>query len=304
MEAGFTAGIQGLGMSHWNPLRRFCRQPGWRRSILALCVWVGMLGSPASFAWGPKVHRLVNGWAIQTLPEEMRGFFEANRQELIDHATDPEVWMLKDRYERMRHYIFLDRYGRFPYTKLPHSYKVALQQIGSSRMTRNGTLPWQIGEFSLRLTNDFKQQKWDQARIDAAALGFYVADAHDPLQTTENFDGQLTSETGLATRFGTVLADRYSHFFMFRSEDAEKVADPTEYAFQIVLESNTWVDQILLADLLSRADLLDYNGDYYDRFYTRAGSIVMTEVSGAAHDTGSYWFTAWLNAGKPALPPR
>lgn len=71
-----------------------------------------------------------------------------------------------------------------------------------------------------------------------------------------------------------------------------------------MLESNTWVDQILLADLLSRADLLDYNGDYYDRFYTRAGSIVMTEVSGAAHDTGSYWFTAWLNAGKPALPPR
>jgi len=28
----------------------------------------------------------------------------------------------------------------------------------------------------------------------------------------------------------------------------------------------------------------------------------MRAINEAAHDAGSYWYTAWLNADKPALP--
>jgi hypothetical protein len=265
---------------------------------LALC-----LGTPCtSFAWGPTGHRLVNRWAVDTLPPEMRTFFRNNRQFLEDHANDPDEAMSKDKHERELHYIYLDKYGIFPYLKLPHSFDEAVKQYGSGHIHRDGMLPWQVGKISLRLTEAFKAQNWEDVKLQAALLGHYLADAHDPLHTTLNYDGQLTGQTGLAARFEIRLVDKFTNFFMFVPRDASKIADPTEHAFQDVLETNTWADHIILADLQARDGLPDYNEDYYDRFYSRVGSIVMRELSEAAEDTGSYWYTAWLNAGRPQLP--
>ena len=282
--------------------RGLCR---WLPGLLSFAGTLGLLcaaGSARLYAWGPGAHKLVNNWAVSTMPPPMRPFFEANRAFLVDHATDPDDWIKKDPYERTRHFIYLDKYGLFPYIELPYSYKAAVAKYSGRRLTHNGILPWRIGEYSLRLTNDFKEQKWEDAKLDAAALGSYVADAHDPLSTTQNYDGQLTEQQGLSVRWGTSLIDRYTNFFMFRAAQAGKVDDPTAYGFSMVLEANTWVDRILWADWMSRAGLSDYTDEYFDRFYTQIGPTAMQEVNAAAHDTGSYWYTAWLNAGQPALP--
>jgi hypothetical protein len=268
----------------------------------ALLLWLLLSGSAR--AWGPTAHDIVNTWAIYTLPPEMRGFFAANRQFLVEHANDPDEWIKKDRYERKRHYIYLDKYGIFPYLGLPHVFNRAVDQYGSGRINRDGVLPWQIGEYSLRLTKSLKSGNWQQAKLDAAALAHYVADAHDPLHTTQNFDGQLTAQTGLADRYESRLLDRYSKFFILRPEEAAKIDDPTEYAFQTCLEAHTWVDSIILSDMRARTGLPDYSEDYYDRFYSQVGHDVMREINAAAHDAGSYWYTAWLNAGRPQLPER
>jgi hypothetical protein len=270
--------------------------------ILAAILGGWLLAGSAAYAWGPTAHRLVNRWAVETLPRELRAYFEANRQFLIDHANDPDTAMGKDRYERERHYIYLDKYGMFPYLKLPHSFDQAVQRYGSGRVNRNGLLPWQVGKVSLRLTEAFKAQNWDEVKVDAALLGHYVADAHDPLHTTQNYDGQLTDQKGLANRFEIRLVDLFTNFFIFAPRDATKIADPTEHAFQMVLEANTWTDHIILADRQALDSLPDYNEDYYDRFYSHVGSIVIHEMNGAAEDAGSYWYTAWLNAGRPQLP--
>ena len=270
--------------------------------VIALSLWLS--AGTAAWAWGPSAHRLVNNWAVETLPPEIRGFFESNRQFLIDHANDPNQWMEKDRYERKRHYMYLDKYGLFPYRDLPHGFKPAVEKFGSGKINTNGLLPWHIGEYSLRLTTALKAQKWDEAKLAAAALAHYVADAHDPLNTTSNYDGQLTGQTGLATRFGFTMIDRFQGFFIFRPAPAVKIDDPTEYAFGTVLETNSWVSQVVWADLKSFEGFRDYNDDYFDRFYSQIGSTAVREINAAAHDAGSYWYTAWLNAGRPALPPR
>lgn len=283
------------------------RQGSRLRFIVRTLLVVVLVGWPAHrtvYAWGPTAHRLVNGWAIETLPPEIRPFFEEGREILLDHSSDPDDWIKKDRYERMRHYIYLDKYGLFPYLPLPHVLRAATQKFGAGHVNHTGILPWQIGAYSLKLTDDLRAGKWDEARLDAAALGFYVAEAHDPLHTTQNYDGQLTDQTGLEVRFGGGLVEKYKNFYMFRPQDATKIDDPTEYAFQMALESNTWVDRILLADRRAKDDLVDYNDDYFDRFYSLIGSTTMRELNEAAHDTGSYWYSAWLNAGKPQLPAR
>lgn len=273
---------------------------------LHLVVGLGLILTtpPSAFAWGPTAHRLANRWAIATLPPELRGFFEANRQFLIDHANDPDAWMAKDTFERKRHYIYLDKYGFFPYLNLPHSYKAATEEYFKIRINRDGLLPWNIGDYSLRLTNAFKTQDWEQVKLVAAALGHYVADADDPLHTTQNYDGQLTKQPGLAERFEIRLIDRFSNFFIVAPQDAAKIDDPTEYAFQMVLESNTWVDHIILEDRRALEGLDSYSEDYFDRFYAQVGSTAMKKINDAAHDIGSYWYTAWVNAGRPQLPAK
>jgi hypothetical protein len=271
---------------------------------LAATLALGLLTVHPLLAWGPTGHHIVNTWAIQTLPFEMRGFFAANRQFLVEHANDPDIWMNKDRYERKRHYIYMDKYGIFPFLGLPHSFRQAVEQYGSGRVNRDGVLPWQVGEYSLRLTVAFKSRNWDQVKLEAAVLAHYVADARDPLRVTRNFDGQLTRQTGLADRFEIRLLDRYAKFFILHPDDAAKIDDPTEYAFQTCLETYTGLDAIILADLRAREGLPDYTDEYFDRFYSQIGATAMRAINEAAHDAGSYWYTAWLNAGKPALPAR
>ena len=281
-----------------------CPQKGGVKGLIVFAVFAAIvvMAAPPAYSWGASAHRLADDWAIGTLPPGLRNYFQSNHTFILDHSTDPEKWMKKDRYERMRHYIFLNKYGTFPYLELPHSYQAAVKKYGLGRITHNGVLPWQVGEYSLKLTNDFRKRDWEHVKLDAAALAFYVADAHDPLHTTENYNGQLTGQTGLERRFGTGLVDRYSHFFMYRPDSALKISDPTEYAFQMVLEAHTWVDQIILADLQALDSQPGYTDNYYDRFYSRVGSTAMKEISTAAHDIGSYWYTSWVNAGRPELP--
>ena len=274
-----------------------------RAACAALAVILITLAGPG-FAWGPTAHRIANSNAVDTLPPEIRSFFESNRRFLVEHANDPDEWMKKDLYERKRHYIYLDKYGIFPYLDLPHSFKDATFKHGTRRINRDGLLPWHVGEFSLRLTNALKEQKWEDAKLAAAALGHYVADTRDPLNTTQNYDGQLVGQSGLEVRFGSTLIDRTQGFMMFRPAPAGKIEDPTEYAFQAVIESNSWVNQILLGDWRARLGLTDYHDEYYDRFNAAIGTIAARELNNAAHDAGSYWYTAWLNAGRPQLPAR
>jgi len=268
--------------------------------LLALC----LVPTEPMQAWGPVAHDVVVTWSIQTLPPEIRSFFENNRQFLIQHANDPDELMKTDRYERMRHYIYLDKYGTFPYPTLPHDYLRAKEKFTTSRISRDGMLPWQIGEYSLRLTKAMKAGQWNDVKLDAAALAHYLSDAHDPLHTTQNYDGQLSAQTGLSMRFDIHLFDRYSKLFIMHPDSAEKIDDPTEYAFQRCLESNVWVGLVLWSDMRAREGLQDYTDEYYDRFYNRVGPTIVREVNDAAHDAGSYWYTAWLNAGRPQLPPR
>ncbi|MGB6544760.1 MAG: hypothetical protein WBE97_03960, partial [Candidatus Acidiferrales bacterium] len=198
----------------------------------------------------------------------------------------------------------LERYGKFPYSALPRDYKAAVTKYGKAKVQAGGVLPWQIGVYSAKLTAAMRTGNWDQAKLMAAYLAAYVAEAHDPFNTTLNFDGALSGQPGVNTRFDSALIDRYSHFFPLRPNDAIFIDDPTDHAFEDCLVSHAWLENILLADRNAHAGSTNFDDQYYDRFYDRAGAIVIRQLTDAATDVGSYWLTAWINAGRPALPSR
>ena len=115
-------------------------------------------------------------------------------------------------------------------------------------------------------------------------LSHYVAEAHDPFNTTENFDGMLSNQPNVNRRFGTSLVDRYSLFFFVRPNDAVHVADPTDHAFEIALGAHSWLENILLADRRARRGQNDYTDEYYDRFYNQAGAILVRQQQQTTRD--------------------
>ena len=258
--------------------------------------------SPA-YCWGEKAAQLAAGKAVDTLPPELRGFFEANREFMIHHASEPLALMEKNpQTERRNHFLYLDHYGKFPYDTLPRDYKAAVAKYSKSKLEASGVLPWQIGVYSQKLTAAMRDHDWEATRIAAAHLAGYVAQAHDPFHTTENFDGHVSRQIGVDARFGESLIDRYSLFFPMRANDAMFLRDPTEHAFDEAMSAHASLENILLADRRAREGLSDYTDEYFDRFYNLAGAILIRQLSDAATDIGSYWLTAWTNAGRPQLP--
>jgi len=273
-----------------------------RAPLLLAAVVMFVLFPRTTRAWGGKGHKLIVNQAIDTLPAEIRYFFEANRGFLLQHVTDPLDAIEKTPSERHHHFLYLEKYGRFPFDSLPRSYKTAATKYTKAKLEANGLLPWQVGVYSEKLTEAMKVGRWDEAKLDAAILANYVAEAHDPFNTTENFDGRLTAQTGINERFGRTLIDKYSSFFPMRPNDAVYISDPTDRAFEACLSSHSWLETILLADRNARRGENSYNDEYFDRFYNQAAAILIRQLSDAATDVGSYWFTAWVNAGRPQLP--
>jgi hypothetical protein len=282
--------------------RRVANNPSTRLIALFVAAVAFAAFPQPTEAWGRNAHRLIINKAVDTLPADVRSFFEASRGSLLQHVTDPLDALAKNPAEKRNDFIALDKYGRFPFEPLPRSYKAAVTKFGKLKLEANGLLPWQIGVFSEKLTNAFKAGKWDEARLDAAILAHYVAQAHDPFNTTDNSDGHLSGQTGINERFGSTLIDRYSSFFPMRPNDAAFISDPTDHAFDACLSAHRWLESILLADRNAFRGENSYTDEYYDRFYNEAGAILIRQLSDAATDVGSFWLTAWNNAGRPALP--
>jgi hypothetical protein len=278
------------------PVRKSCAV-----SLCAILMLCALAPSPA-IAWGNNAQRLIVGRAVDTLPNELRTFFDSQRDFLVQHVNDPLNQLDKKPNERNNHFIELDKYGKFPFEALPRSYKAAITKYSKSKIEATGLLPWQIGVYSQKLTEDMKAGRWDEAKIDAAFLANYVAEAHDPFNTTENFDGKLSGQSGVNDRFNTVLIDRFGSFFPLNPHDASFIGDPTDNAFEIALSSHSLVESILVADRKAKKAHNSYNDEYYDRFYNLAAATIIRQLSEASTDVGSYWLTAWINAGKPSFP--
>ncbi|HXM14754.1 MAG TPA: hypothetical protein VN933_05890 [Candidatus Eremiobacteraceae bacterium] len=272
---------------------------------ILVCVAIALIASLTprdTIAWGANAQRVIVGKAVDTLPPDLRPFFDENRSYLALHVSDPLDAEAKTPTEKHNHFIYLDRYGRFPYTTLPRVYKNAVSKYSKSKLEQTGLLPWQIGVYSAKLTTSFQQGHWDEAKLNAAILAGYVAEAHDPFNTTENFDGHLTLQNGINDRFGAILIDRFSSFFPLRPNDASFISDPTDHAFEACLSAHSVLETILLADRNARASTKAYNDEYFDHFYNLTAATLIRQLSEASTDVGSYWLTSWTNAGKPTVP--
>src|SRR5579862_290467 len=112
-----------------------------------------LVAAPVCFGWGENAERLIANKAVDTLPDEMLGYFGANRQFLVQHVTDTDEGNSKAPTDPRNNFIQLDHYGQFPFSMLPRSYTAAVAKYGRRTIQTYGLLPWQIGLYSQKLTD-------------------------------------------------------------------------------------------------------------------------------------------------------
>jgi len=272
-----------------------CRKCG----ILLLAISVLVAGE--AWSWGSTGHRFINQNAAQHLPSALSQL-AAQQAYLTNHASDADARRTSDPMdpEKPKHFIDLESFADFH--NLPSDFSVIVSQYGWTALQNYGVLPWTVAATTESLTVQFRRADWTKAYQSAADLGHYVGDAYQPLHCTVNYDGQLTGNGGIHSRYETTMIGLYISSLAVQPDSVRYVNDIYGLALSVVLHSNTYVDSIMQADNLARA-ASGWNGisnapqSYYAALWARTGRLTEEVLQGAIQDLASLWYTAWVNAG-------
>jgi hypothetical protein len=282
---------------------------GFSIALVAAALWTMR---PVSVdAWGFNGHKFITERAIDLLQAELRPFFQKFRTTVVEHSIDPDTYRTMGFAEEPpRHFLDMDAYGPFPFKDLPHDQKEAVTKRGVEFVLKNGTVPWRTEEIYNRLRDAFKQltlpnpQPWarDDIKLFAAVMAHYVGDSFQPFHAVVNYDGQLTNQQGIHSRFETELFDRYQDKLKIAPPPLAPVPNAREYVFTALTDSFTHVDAILAADLEAIKGRTLYDDGYFAKLFEKTGPIMERRMSGAISGIASLVTQAWTDAGKPALP--
>ena len=154
--------------------------------------------------WGWGSHRFINDRAVNHLPQTM-SFFQDHRDYLSEHSIDPDTDNLPGNY----HYIDIDYYPEFFTGTLPHTWQGMIDLYGQNIMEDNGLVPWVIEWWMSDLRALMEAGNWNDVWQIAAELGHYVADSHQALHLTLNYNGQLSNNYGIHSRYETQMINPY-----------------------------------------------------------------------------------------------
>jgi hypothetical protein len=273
------------------------------RCFLLMLICAAMLALPrAARAWGQLAHETVARSSVNALPPTLQPFFGTSGAFMAAVSAEPDTRREHDPAERYRHYLDIDLLPREDWDELPSDLEAAKEKYGEEKLRKTGNVPWRIAEMTAALSTMMKEGRWDGVRRTAAWLSHYVADAHQPLHCTVNYDGKQTGNDGIHTRFEIEMADAYVVTPLVAVEAAEEVQDVFRATVQVCIESNELVPQLLAADDRARAAAPLDTPAYYEALAEASGELARRRIAASAQMTGNLIYTAWVQAGRPELP--
>lgn len=247
--------------------------------------------------------------AIDLLPSELKPFFEHYRADLIAHVTDPDLWRNVGWDDDPNHFIDFGvrEYGPPPFTALPRDYSAAVEKFGVALVRRYGLLPWRETEQFGNLRREFEAFRGQapytvsNVMLFSAVSSHYAQDARQPFHATDNFDGQLTGQSGLHARFESDLIERYSARLRLQPAPARVIGNVRDDMFETLIESHRLVAFILQADKEAIAGRDHYDEAYFETFFSKVQPILEQRLSDSITGTASIIVSAWEGAGRPVL---
>ena len=280
-------------------------------------------GFIVAYGWGVYGHYKINRGAILALPKEMGMFFYNHADFITEESVAPDIrkYTMNDKGEFPRHYINLEKYNYVSQGNMPKTIEEANAKFGKDSVERFGTLPWTIQDVMTKLTKAMKEKNKAEILFLSANLGHYIGDAHMPLHTTENHDGQLTGQKGIHALWESQLPELFGKNYSLFAE-AHYIDNVEKATWDIIDSSHKLVYTLLYNDAKLRKDKpiemlykLGANGqpeknkygqnihsfEYAHVYHELLSGMVEKQMRAAIGATSSFWYTAWVNAGKPDL---
>ena len=251
--------------------------------------------------------------AVFTLPPTLFVFYKHNIHAISNLAVqaDRRRYALPD--EAPRHYIDLDYYG----LQVSSIWSETIAQHPIDSVSAHGILPWHLKQVKHRLTKAFAEKDLEAIIKISADAGHYLADAHVPLHTTSNYNGQKTGQIGIhgfwETRVPELLWDQFDLW-------VGKATYWHDYycgIWDILWDSNSRIDSLLHWE---KALSLDFSEDKKYSFEVRNGRAIRVYSKKFTHQyhhrleaqverclrlsikaVGDFWYTCWVDAGQPNL---
>lgn len=215
-------------------------------------------------------------------------------------------------------------------------------RLGRAAMHKYGRLPWQISDRADQLETIFRQGEFDRLPAALGELAHYVADLHQPLHTTHNYDGKFTGNQGIHSLLEIHIINRHLDHYQAAVHQAagryKYQHDPLRAVFQALARNYELLPVILRNDsdarrqsqlsgddvqllksltpavadaLMLRTDLAELDEgrrrivQHVDLLHEKliaADDPVSHRLADAATMFASIVYTAWVNADRPALP--
>jgi S1/P1 Nuclease len=275
-----------------------------------------------SMSWGIFGHEHINKSAIFALPQPLQTFFYNHIDFVTQESTVPDLrkYTLKDKAESPRHYFDVENFGNTD--SIPHNFEDVKKKYDQKFLNDNGILPWYIQEMMVKLTRAFKEKRKTEILFLAADLGHYIGDAHMPLHTSANHDGQLTNQKGIHALWESRIPEMFGKNYNFHTEEAKYIENVETATWALIMDSHRLVEPLLLADRKTKETFptenifqkddkgdpaknkfndLIFSDQYTTKFNEAMNGMVENQMRKAIVATSSFWYTAWVNAGKPNL---
>ena len=258
--------------------------------------------------------------AVFTLPAEMIGFYKYYLEYITEHAVDPDKRRYAVEKEAEKHYIDIDNFASdslSAFEEVPQRWSEAVEKFSEDTLRAYGIVPWQIQWDVMNLTKAFEERDVERILYLSANLGHYVADAHVPLHTTVNYNGQLTGQKGIHGLWESRIPELKAEEYDYLIGKAEYVKNPMKFTWEIVKESHSLVDSVLgiektlsldfpsdqkyVFESRGQSTVKQYSREYAMEYHLLMNGMVESQMRKAISALGSLWYTAWVNAGQPQL---
>ncbi len=247
----------------------------------------------------------------------MIGFYKRNIEYLTEKAINPDQRRYVVPEEAARHYIDLDVYGDSALYKMPRFWFDAVEMYTEDTLQAYGIVPWHVHRVKGWLTNAFTNQDPVQILRLSADLGHYIGDAHVPLHTTENYNGQLTDQYGIHGFWESRLPELFSEDYYLFVGKAEYIKNPQLRIWDAVVQSHLALDSVLLYEKEVTAEIGEskkfvieqrgnsnvrtYSQEFSKAYHDLLNGMVERRMKSAVKLIADFWYTAWVDGGQPDL---
>jgi len=244
-------------------------------------------------------------------------FFKTNSNRIIDASIQPDIRRYIYEDEGPNHYIDLELYGDKEDSILFMSWDEAANSIGVDSLVARGILPWAIVRTYYRLTDAFRDKNTELILRYSADLCQYISDAHVPLHTTYNYDGQYTGQEGIHRLWESLIPELSSEKYSYWVGKAEYRENIYAMVRKVILDSHSRQDSVLTFEKVvsgsirsdqkyaferrGRNEVKQYSKEFIELYEKELNGMVEHQLRASIKATGDLWYTSWIEAGQPDL---